>query len=48
MGNLVDTPEVYVPALRWMFLFFAVITSFGAVISYLRGPENRDKEDKEE
>ncbi|MHA1116339.1 MAG: MFS transporter [Candidatus Heimdallarchaeaceae archaeon] len=47
VGNLVDTPEVYVPALRWMFLFFAIITSFGAIISYLRGPENREKIEEE-
>ena len=43
-GTTIEDPNVYVPAMKWMFLAFALITVIAIIVSYLRGPEER-KED---
>ncbi len=40
-GIPAENPLNYVPAMRWMFLIFAIITGTAAIISFFRGPEDR-------
>ena len=36
-----ENPVNYVEAMRWMFGAFAVIIGLAAIVSFLRGPEDR-------